>query len=142
MYINDIPNDTDDIMDKSNDFPNNNKEENQINNIELKENICDSVVAMLLNLKAINSIEEIGGIQIQFGYIFTKENGELEALLKATYKEKVYYLAVQHGNILLLNMDEKLFINTILKTRTYHKCLENSEISIMTLKGPKETIIE
>ncbi len=137
MFFNDIPNDTDDIIDECNDIRYHDEEENQISNFKLKEKICDSVVAMLLNLQIINSIEEIEGIQIHFGYIFTKKNGELEALLRATYKENVYYLAVQHSKIMLLNMDEKLFIGIVLKTITYHECLEDFKTSVMTLKGPK-----
>lgn len=140
MYINDIPNDTDDMMDKANDLSNNNNEVNQINNFKLKEKICDTVVAILLNLKIIKNIEEIGGTQIQFGYLFTKENGELETLLKAIYEEKTYYLAIHHGETILLNTDEQLFNYIVKETIAYHKCLKNSEMSIMTLNKQTKSI--
>ena len=51
---------------------------NEMRNSKLKQSIADIIVQMLLNMKLITE-NELPSFQIQFGYIFTKEEGVLES---------------------------------------------------------------
>ncbi|MBQ9319018.1 MAG: DUF4272 domain-containing protein [Bacilli bacterium] len=100
---------------------------NEIRNSILKQNVADTVVQMLLNLKLIDE-KELSNFQIQFGYIFTKVDGVLEALMKAICNNKIFYLACQKGSVMLININENQYNYTINYMKEYHPCL--NEIAI------------
>ena len=76
---------------------------NEINNSRLKQNIAEAAVGVLLKNKLIID-NELSNFQIQFGYIFSKEDGVLEALMKTICNEKVFYFACQKGSLMLINI--------------------------------------
>ena len=100
-------------------------EKNEINNSKLKLNIADATVQMLLNLKLIVE-NELPYFQIQFGYIFTKEDGTLEALMKTICDEKIFYFAYQKGSLMLVNINENQYNETIEYMKTNHSCLNKN----------------
>lgn len=97
---------------------------NEIRNSKLKQGLADSVLQMLLNMKLISE-NELVGFQIQFGYIFTKADGVLEGLMKVICNTKVFYLALQKGSLMLLNINEEQYIQTINYMKEYHTCLND-----------------
>lgn len=98
---------------------------NEISNSKLKQNLSDATVQLLLNNKLINETE-LSGFQIQFGYIFTKEDGVLEALMKTICNEKTFYFACQKGSLMLININENQYNETINYMKDSHSCLKNN----------------
>ena len=97
---------------------------NEINNSRLKQNIAEAAVGVLLKNKLIID-NELSNFQIQFGYIFSKEDGVLEALMKTICNEKVFYFACQKGSLMLININENQYNETINYMKTNHSCLNN-----------------
>ena len=62
---------------------------NKITNSKLKQNIADNIVKILLNNKLLDDSKLIN-LQIQYGYIFTKDDGVLEALMKVVSDNKTF----------------------------------------------------
>ena len=76
---------------------------------------------------------ELPSFQIQFGYIFTKEDGVLEALMKIICNNKTFYFASQKGSVMLININEVQYNQTINYMKEYHSCL-NEEYNNETEK--------
>lgn len=91
----------------------------------MKQNLSDATVQLLLNNKLINETE-LSRFQIQFGYIFTKEAGALEALMKTICNEKSFYFACQKGSLMLININENQYNETINYMKDSHSCLKNN----------------
>ena len=98
-------------------------EKNEIKNTDLKQNIANSIVQILLDNNLILE-NELVNLQIQFGYLFTKEDGVLEALMKTTCNNKTFYFALQKGNIMLININDIQYNQTIDYMIDYHPCLK------------------
>ena len=98
---------------------------NEISNSKLKQNIANATVGVLLNNKLIVE-NELQNYQIQFGYIFTKEDGILEALMKAICNDKVFYFACQKGSLMLINITENQYNETINHMKANHVCLNDN----------------
>ena len=98
---------------------------NEISNSKLKQNIADATVRVLLNNNLIVE-NELQNYQIQFGYIFTKEDGALEALMKAICNDKVFYFACQKGSLMLINVTENQYNETINYMKANHVCLNDN----------------
>lgn len=98
-------------------------ESNQINNIKLKENACNIMTSMLLNAKIISE-EEIKDIQFEFGYIYKKDNNEIEALIKMTCNDKMRYFAIQHNKVKVINISEQQYSKIVEDMKQMHKCLQ------------------
>lgn len=98
---------------------------NEINNSKLKQNIADAIIQILLNNKLIIE-NDLPNFQIQFGYIFTREDGGLEALMKTICNEKIFYFACQKGSLMLININENQYNETINYMKTNHSCLNNN----------------
>ena len=97
---------------------------NEINNSRLKQNIAEATIGVLLNNKLIID-NDLPNFQIQFGYIFSKEDGVLEALMKTICNEKVFYFACQKGSLMLININENQYNETVNYMKTNHSCLNN-----------------
>lgn len=97
---------------------------NEINNSRLKQNIAEATIGVLLNNKLIID-NDLPNLQIQFGYIFSKEDGVLEALMKTICNEKVFYFACQKGSLMLININENQYNETVNYMKTNHSCLNN-----------------
>lgn len=101
---------------------------NEINNSKLRQNIASVAVQVLLNNKLIIE-NELTGFVIEFGYIFTKEDGVLEALMKANCNEKVFYFACQKGSLMLININENQYNEAIAHMKNNHACLNDNSIN-------------
>lgn len=101
---------------------------NEINNSKLKQNIANTTIQVLLNNKLIVE-NQLSSFQMQFGYIFTKEDGFLEALIKIICDEKTFYFACQKGSLMLINIDENQYNETINYMKNNHSCLNNDSIN-------------
>lgn len=97
---------------------------NEIKNSKLKERIADIIIQMILDKKLI--VEgELPDFRLQFGYIFTKEDGFLEALIKGICGNKTFYFACKNGSLMLINIDEVQYKQTINYMKGYHSCLND-----------------
>lgn len=98
-------------------------EKNQMANASIKEKIA-SLAIKTLETNQIVTKEDLEEIRVNFGYIFTKEDGALEALLYVlTKSQNKYYFAVQKEKLLLLNMNEELFKETVDNMKNLYECL-------------------
>lgn len=101
---------------------------NEINNSKLKQNIANATIQVLLNNKLIIE-NQLPNFQIQFGYIFTKEDGVLEALIKIICDGKTFYFACQKGSLMLININENQYNGTINYMKNNYSCLNNDSIN-------------
>lgn len=103
-------------------------EVNQISNTKVKEEIGTIAVKTLLANKIITQ-EDLINIKVSYGYIFTKEDGMIEALLYLLTPNQVkYYFAVQNGKVMLININEALFNVTVANMKDLHECIRNNAI--------------
>lgn len=113
-------------------------EKNLINNRILKENIADTTVKLLQQNNLITT-EELKTMKIEFGYLFSLESGEIEAIYKIALKENTLYFAVQKGKIMNIEINENIYENTIENMRTYHPCINKIELDeTQTQKNRRE----
>lgn len=101
---------------------------NEISNSELKQNIANATIQMLLNSKLISE-KQLANIQIQYGYIFTKDDGVIEALIKVICNEEVFYFACQKGSLMHININENQYNETINYMKNSHPCLDDNSIN-------------
>lgn len=85
---------------------------NQIDNRELKQNLADSALALLINQKQI-TMEDMAGIKAEFGYLMKIENHGLEGLFRIIKDSDVYYFAAQQGKLMLVAISEEQYLSTI-----------------------------
>ena len=115
------------------------KEENLINNTDIKITVCNKIANMLLSNNYITE-NEINKIKVNFGYIFKKSDGLIESLLKVLCEDKVYYCAIQNNSIKLINITEVQYKDTILHMEELHECLKivlNNETSLQKERREK-----
>lgn len=101
------------------------EEVNQMNNQELKEKYANKALFMLSKNSAFDSTY-IDSMRVEYGYIFTKTNGNDEALFKIIIEDKVYYFAVQKEQILSININERQYKETVDYMTGYHDCLKTA----------------
>lgn len=98
---------------------------NQINNSGMKEKISTLAIKTLLSNQIITQ-EDLTNIRVDFGYIFTKEDGMLEALLYVlTKSQNKYFFAAQNGKLMMLNINEEFFNETVSNMKNLHECLKS-----------------
>ena len=85
---------------------------NQINNKELKENLADTALSVLVNKQKI-TFDDFAGIKAEFGYLLMIENHGLEALFKIIKDNDVYYFAAQQDKLMLVTIDENQYKSTV-----------------------------
>jgi hypothetical protein len=82
------------------------KETNELNNKSLMEGLGN---AALSTLKQGEHYNNLTGLQVEFGYLFSIEGHGLEALFKMTTDKQTLYFAAQKSQLLMLNINETLF---------------------------------
>ena len=102
-------------------------EVNQIFNRNLKNQIGNAAIGILLENELIKE-DELYSVGLNVGYMFTTEEDELEALFSITCSEKVFFFAVQHDRLMLINIDQAMFDQTLSDMEKYHPCILESEI--------------
>ena len=71
---------------------------NQIYNSELKEALVNTAIGVLVDNQLIED-EDFKGLGAEFGYIFSTEEGQIEALFKIYFSEKNYILLLKKVNL-------------------------------------------
>ena len=62
------------------------------------------------------------------GYLFTTEEQQVEGLFQISFSEKTYYFAAQKGKLMMVNIDENMFQQTVEYMKANHPCLMNDEL--------------
>ena len=102
---------------------------NEINNREIKQTLANCAIKILLSQNIITN-DELISAQFSYGYVFTKDDGVLEALYKVIInKEKMYYFAAQKNKIMLISINEETYDQTINYMVKKHECLKNNSIT-------------
>ena len=100
-------------------------EVNEINNMILIRDIIDKAVDFLVSQKLIDFNENYD-INYEFGYIYTRNDGFVEALFKVILGSRItFYLALQENKLKLLEMDQKTYDNTVIMMKKVHSCLND-----------------
>lgn len=99
---------------------------NQIHNNELRAQMGNCALDILLKEDFVKR-EEVKNPRMSVGYMFTTEEGALEALFKVQCDEKVFAFAAQKGAVLLLNISEEQYNETVDYMVGYHDCLKDDK---------------
>lgn len=100
---------------------------NQVFNSELKETLANTAIGILLENNLITE-EDFKGLGVEFGYMFTTEEEQLEALFKVFFGETRMYFAAQKGKLMMLNISDDMYAETIEYMKANHPCLSNDEL--------------
>lgn len=101
---------------------------NQIYNTQLKEQLGNAAIATLIDDEIIDE-NEISGLGIRFGYIFTTDDNELEALYTVKCAGKTFYFSVRRDAIMIEDIDEDMFEKTVTEMKSCHPCIMSNELS-------------
>ena len=113
-------------------------EKNQMFNYELKNSIGNAAVGIMLN-QGLAKESELVNLSMEFGYLFLKDDGVLEGLLKVKLLDRVTYFAAQKGSLMLINIDEEKYNSVVAQMKEFHPCiLENGPSETETQKNRRE----
>ena len=99
---------------------------NQINNRNIKENLINYAINILLTNNIVSN-DDIVNLSFSVAYAFTKVDGAIEALFKAELKNGVtYYFAAQNNKVMLVEISEEQYIQTTNYMIENHECLKNN----------------
>ncbi len=102
-------------------------EVNQIRNSELKENIVNTAIRILVENNLVTE-DDFPGLNVNIGYLFTKENGQLESLFKLVFTAKTFFFALQEGKLMIINIDDQMFEKTVEDMKGFHPCILSDEL--------------
>lgn len=102
-------------------------EVNQKFNRKLKNAMGDTALSILLENQLITE-EDLRDLGLNIGYMFTTEENELEALFAVFCGKGTFYFAIQHNQIMLVNLDQDRFEQTVEDMKQYHPCISDNEI--------------
>lgn len=100
---------------------------NQVYNRELKENLVNAAIGVLMDNKQITN-EDFPSVSISMGYLFTTEDQQVEGLFQIGFSGKTYYFAAQKGKLMMVSIDESMFQQTVAYMEANHPCLKNDEL--------------
>lgn len=84
-------------------------ESNEIGNRELKINLADTAIGLLVEGE---DYTELANTRCEFGYLFDIEGHGIEALFKLETDKTIAYFAAQGDKLMRLNFNEELFKST------------------------------
>lgn len=93
-------------------------ESNEINNSELKINLADTALGLLVEGE---DYTELANTKCEFGYLFDIEDHGIEALFRLETDKTVAYFAAQGDKLMRLNFNEELFRSTTESFLDMHK---------------------
>lgn len=102
-------------------------ETNQMYNRELKEHLVNSAIGVLLDNELVTQ-EEFPGLSVTMGYLFSKDDGQLEALFAIGFTGKLFFFAVQNGKLMMVDINADMFHQTVEFYKANHPCLLNEEL--------------
>ena len=97
---------------------------NRINDNTIKEKMSNLAIKLLYSNKLITP-DEIAITKFNYGYIFTMDDGTIQALFKAMINGKNYYFALQKNKFQLLKLNEALYKTLVLNMKQLHPCLSD-----------------
>ena len=86
------------------------QERNEIGNKELKENIANTALSLLIKD---DDYENLTCTKVEFGYLFDIDGHGIEALFKVITDKTIKYFAVQGTKMMILDFSEELFQTTV-----------------------------
>ena len=92
---------------------------NEIDNKELKENISNAALELLIQGE---DYEDLIYTSVEFGYLFGFEGHGIESLMKVVTDKNTVYFAVQGDQIMRLEISEELFLTTVKSFLEMHSC--------------------
>lgn len=100
---------------------------NQKYNRDITESLFNTAIGMLMQNEIITE-KDFSSISVNLGYLFSKEDGELESLYKINAGGRSYYFALQNGSLMAVDIDEDMYQGTISKMEEMHPCLLSDEL--------------
>ena len=100
---------------------------NQAYNRELKETLVNTAIGVLLDNQLVTQ-EDFPGLSVQMGYLFSTEEGQIEGLFEIGFTEKSYFFAAQKGKLMMVNINEEMFRQTVAYMKSNHPCILNEEL--------------
>ncbi len=117
---------------------------NIINDKKQKEEIGDTIIAFLENQKLIDMKKELKHLLIEFGYLLKDNNNEIVTLVKVKTpskllkKEKIFFLAMQQGELILLDNNK---FNELVFRKVSDDMLKMHNVNMDSL-NPKDYFME
>ncbi|MBO4882493.1 MAG: DUF4272 domain-containing protein [Lachnospiraceae bacterium] len=102
-------------------------EVNQIRNSELKENLVNTAINILVQNNLVTK-DDFPGLTVNVGYLFTKDNGQFESLFRLDFTGKTFYFALQEGKLMIIDIDDNMFNGTVEQMKSFHPCLLSDEL--------------
>lgn len=99
-------------------------EVNMIGNTEIKERLADTALSVLVQSNKITK-DDFSNLGLQYGYLFTTNEGELEGLFRITYSGKAEYFATQKGKLMNVNISDEQFAGITAQMKSLHPCLNS-----------------
>lgn len=103
-------------------------EKNQIHNMELKNSLGNAALGIILDNNIIKQ-SELTGLGLQFGYLFSTEEEQLEGLFKVVVSDRQMYFAVQKGSLMMVNINEEMYAATVNYMRENHPCIADNGLN-------------
>ena len=100
---------------------------NQIHNRELKENLANAALGVLMQNNLVTQ-EELSGLGYRVGYLFSLDNGQIEGLFQITVSGKAFPFAAQKGKLMMLNIDQNMYEQTVAYMKENHPCLADDSL--------------
>ena len=82
------------------------RNEIELDNKELKESIANAALSVLKQDEHYNNL---AGLTVEFGYLFTVDGHGVEGLLKIITDKGIFYFAAQKTSVIFLDINEELF---------------------------------
>ena len=102
-------------------------EQNKIYDRELKENLANYAISILLENNLITK-DDFSSVTFEFGYLFQTETDEIEALYSMIIADKFFPFACQKGKIMYLTISKEQYDETVENMKSMHPCLNSVEI--------------
>ena len=99
------------------------KEKNLMGDEELKTTLKEEASNVLVLNKLIEKNESLN-TEINFGYVFLRENEKIEALFKINVKDNTFYFGCQDEKLMLLSTNEDMYNSIIENMYEMHECLK------------------
>ncbi|MBQ9488714.1 MAG: hypothetical protein IJU80_02150 [Lachnospiraceae bacterium] len=80
-------------------------EVNQAYNRELKESLVNAAIGVLMQNNLMTQ-EDLKGLSVSLGYLFTTEENQVEGLFQICVSGKNHYFAAQKGKLMMVNINE------------------------------------
>ena len=102
-------------------------EKNQVYNRELKEALVNAAIGVLMDNELITK-EDFVGLGIGMGYLFSTEEDQIEGLFQVSFSGKTYFFAAQKGKLMMVNISQEQYEQTVEYMKSYHPCILSEEL--------------